>query len=111
VLANLRLAAFGKLRPLLRLYAGMFVGGAIAFVGASMMIEMLYHMQLNEALGPVMKFCGMPLNVRNPLPWMAALVQLLNGGLAFELLRRRFVARWDAAQADIERELKRREAA
>jgi len=111
VLANLRLAAFGKLRPLLRLYAGMFVGGAIAFVGASMMIEMLYHMQLNEALGPVMKFCGMSLNVRNPLPWMAALVQLLNGGLAFELLRRRFVAGWDAAQADIERELKRREAA
>jgi branched-chain amino acid transport system permease protein len=111
VLANLRLAAFGRLRPLLRWYAGLFVAGAIAFFGASMMIEMLYHLQLNEALGPVMKFCGFPVNVRNPLPWLAALAQLLGGGLAFELVRRAFVVQWDAAQADIERELKRREAA
>ena len=111
VLANLRLLAFGKLRPLLRWYAGLLVGGGIAFFGASMMIEMLYHLQLNEALGPVMKFCGFPVNVRNPAAWLAALTQVLGGGVAFELVRRRFVVQWEAAQADIERELKRREAA
>jgi len=111
VLANLRLAAFGKLRPMLRWYGGLLVAGGIAFFGASMMIEMLYHLQLNEALGPVMKFCGFPVNVRNPVAWMAALTQVLSGGLAFELVRRRVVVQWEAAQADIERELKRREAA
>jgi branched-chain amino acid transport system permease protein len=111
VLANLRLAAFGRLRALLRWYAGLFVGGGIAFCGASMMIEMLYHLQLNEALGPVMKFCGVAVNVRDPVAWLAALAQVLGGGLAFERVRRGFVVQWDAAQADIERELKRREGA
>jgi len=35
---------------------------------------------------------------------------LTGGGLAFELARRQFVVRWNAAQDDIERELRRREA-
>jgi branched-chain amino acid transport system permease protein len=111
VLANLRLAAFGRLRPMLRWYAGLLVGGGVAFFGASMMIEMLYHLQLNEALGPIMKFGGMTLDAKGAAAWIAALVLLAAGGFAFERVRRRFVVQWDAAQADIERELKRREAA
>jgi branched-chain amino acid transport system permease protein len=111
ILANLRLSTFGKLRPLWRNYLALFVGGAIAFLGASAMVEMLYHLQLNEALGPVMTFCGIRVNAKNPVAWLAALCLLINGGLAFELARRQFVVRWSAAQDDIERELRRREAA
>jgi len=109
--ANLRLAAFGRLRPLSSSYAALLAAGAIAFLGASAMIEMLYHLQLNEALGPVMSFCGIRLDAKGASAWLAALALLAVGGVAFERARRRFVLRWDAAQSDIERELKRRDAA
>ncbi|MCK9687432.1 branched-chain amino acid ABC transporter permease [Scleromatobacter humisilvae] len=111
VLANLRLAAFGRLRPLLSGYLALFVAGAIAFTGASAMVEMLYHLQLNEALGPVMTFGGVSLNAKGAGAWVGAALLFVAGAIAFELARRRFRVRWDAAQHDIERELKRREAA
>ena len=111
VLANLRLAAFGKLRALLPGYLALALAGALAFTGASAMVEMLYHLQLNEALGPVMKFGGVSLDARGAAAWVGAALLLVVGALAFEAARRRLRVRWDAAQADIERELKRREAA
>ena len=111
VLANLRLASFGKLRPLLPGYLALAVAGAIAFTGASAMVEMLYHLQLNEALGPVMKFGGLSLDTKGASAWIVAALLLAIGGAAFEVARRRLRAQWDAAQSDIERETKRREAA
>jgi branched-chain amino acid transport system permease protein len=110
VLANLRLAAFGKLRALAPGYLALAGAGAIALVGASAMVEMLYHLQLNEALGPVMRFCGVTLNARDAGAWVAAASLLAIGAVLFEVARRRFRSRWDEAQGDIERELKRREA-
>jgi len=111
VLANLRLAAFGKLRPLLGGYLALLAAGAIAFTGASAMVEMLYHLQLNEALGPVMKFGGVSLDAKAAPAWTGAMLMFVVGACAFEFSRRRFRVRWEAAQHDIERELKRREAA
>ena len=111
VLANLRLAAFGKLRPLLPGYLALALAAGVAFTGASAMVEMLYHLQLNEALGPVMKFGGIALNAKGAAAWIGAALLLAAGATAFEIVRRRFGARWEAAQADIERELKRREGA
>jgi len=111
ILANLRLAAFGKLRPLLGGYLALLVAGAIAFTGASAMVEMLYHLQLNEALGPVMKFGGVSLDAKGAPAWLGAALLFATGACAFEFSRRRFRVQWDAAQHDIERELKRREAA
>ena len=111
VLANLRLASFGKLKPLLPGYLALAVTGAIAFTGASAMVEMLYHLQLNEALGPVMKFGGVSLDATGASAWVGAALLLAVGGAAFEVARRRFRVQWDAAQSDIERETKRREVA
>ena len=111
VLANLRLASFGKLRPLLSGYLALAVTGAIAFTGASAMVEMLYHLQLNEALGPVMKFGGVSLDAKGASAWIGAAALLAFGGVAFEVARRRFRVQWDAVQSDIERETKRREVA
>ncbi len=111
ILANLRLAAFGQLRPLLRGYLWLAVASALGLTGASAMVEMLYHLQLNEALGPVMKFGGVMLDAKGAPAWIVAALLLAAGAVAFEVARRRFRARWDAAQADIEREIKRRAAA
>jgi branched-chain amino acid transport system permease protein len=111
VLANLRLAAFGRLRPLLPGYLALALAGAVGFAGASAMVEMLYHLQLNEALGPVMRFGGITLNAKGAPAWIGAAVLLAVGAAAFETARRRLRERWDAAQTEIERELKRRERA
>jgi branched-chain amino acid transport system permease protein len=111
ILANLRLAASGKLRPLLSGYLALLVAAAVAFAGASAMVEMLYHLQLNEALGPMMKFGGVTLDAKGAPAWVGAALLFLAGALAFELARRRFRVRWDEAQGEIEREMKRREAA
>jgi branched-chain amino acid transport system permease protein len=108
ILANLRLAAFRRLRPLLPGYLALAGAGAIALAGASAMVEMLYHLQLNEALGPVMKFGGLMLNAKGAAAWVGAALLLAIGAAAFELARRRFRVRWDEAQAAIEGELKRR---
>jgi branched-chain amino acid transport system permease protein len=107
ILANLRLAAFGRLKPLLPGYLALLVTGAIAFTGASAMVEMLYHLQLNEALGPVMKFGGVSLDARGPAAWVGAAALFAAGALAFEVARRGFRVRWEAAQDDIERETRR----
>jgi branched-chain amino acid transport system permease protein len=111
ILVNLRMAAFGKLKPLLPGYLALALAGAVAFTGASAMVEMLYHLQLNEALGPVMKFGGVTLNAKGAPAWVGAALLFVAGAAGFEFARRGFRVRWDAAQADIERETKRREAA
>jgi branched-chain amino acid transport system permease protein len=75
------------------------------------MVEMLYHLQLNEALGPVMKFCGVTLDAKGPAAWTGAAALFVGGAVAFEVARRRFRLRWDETHADIEREIRRREVA
>ena len=111
VLANLRLAASGKLRGLLPGYLALLLAGGMAFLGASAMVEMLYHLQLNQALGPVMTFCGLTLDASGATAWIGAALLCAAGAAAFEGVRRRVRARWNAAQDDIERATRRREAA
>jgi branched-chain amino acid transport system permease protein len=110
IMMNLRVASFGKLKRFLLPYVGL---GALAFVvlaGAGAMIEMVYHLQLNEALGPTLKFMGVPLNAKAASSWIGAAVVLAIGLLLFEIMRRRFVRDWEHTQGEIEAEIKRREA-
>ena len=74
------------------------------------MIEMLYHMQLNAALGPQLKFMGAQLNTHGVDSWAGAIFLTLTGAALFELTRRHFQAQWGEIQEDIEKEIKRREA-
>jgi branched-chain amino acid transport system permease protein len=111
VLANLRLARHGRLRPLLPLYAAAAAAGLAALAGFSGMIEMLYHLQIDQALGPRMRLAGVEVDASAAPAWIAAAALALAGAASFELVRRRLRARWDDAQSDIEREMRRREAA
>jgi len=111
IMTNLRVASFGKLRPLLLPYLMLFVAAAVVLAGASTMIEMVYHLQLNQVLGPEMKFAGVSLNAKGWGSWGGSIALLLVGVLLFEFARRRFVPRWDRIQEEIEAEIKRREAA
>jgi len=110
IMMNVRVAAFGKLKPLLGHYAALLVTGLLAFAGVAAMIEMLYHLQLDAALGSQLRFMGMQLNAAAPATWIAAVAVTLAGLMVFELARRRFSVKWGDTQESIEKEIKRREA-
>jgi branched-chain amino acid transport system permease protein len=111
IMMNLRVWKFGKLGRLLGWYALLAVTGAVMFFGIAAMIEMIYHMQLNEALGPIMRFLGMDLDVKSVASWVgAAIVALIGIGL-FEFTRRRFALHWGEVQGEIEAAIRAREAA
>jgi branched-chain amino acid transport system permease protein len=103
IMMNLRVAAFGKLRRLWVSY--------LALAGtAAVMIEMVYHMQLNAALGPEMKFMGAMLNAKSFDSWFGSVLVLVTGLALFELTRRQFTRQWGEIQEEIEKEIRRREA-
>jgi branched-chain amino acid transport system permease protein len=109
IMMNLRLAAFGKLRALWPSYLGLAGAALTMLVGGSAMVEMLYHLQLNEALGPKMSYLGVALDAKSVESWLGAGFVLLTGLGLFEIVRREFRAEWDKAQEEIEKEIKRRE--
>jgi branched-chain amino acid transport system permease protein len=73
------------------------------------MIEMVYHLQLNEALGPTLRFMGATLDAKSVDSWFGAGLVLCTGLALFELSRRQFAAHWQRIQEEIEKEIKRRE--
>ena len=67
IMMNLRVAAFGKLRPLLGCVPGAGAAPALVLLaGAGAMIEMVYHLQLNAALGPELQFLGVDARRQRP---------------------------------------------
>jgi branched-chain amino acid transport system permease protein len=106
---NLRVAAFGRLRELWVSYLGLGVTALSALAGAGAMIEMVYHLKLNAALGPELRFMGVPLNALAFDSWFGAGFVLVTGVGLFELARRQYVRQWGETQEFIEKEIKRRE--
>ena len=111
IMMNLRVWMFGKLGRVLGWYALLAVTGAFMFFGIAAMIEMTYHIQLNEALGPTMRFLGMELNVKSSTSWVGAAVAAALGIVLFELTRRRFALHWGEVQGEIEAAIRAKEAA
>ena len=109
LMMNLRVASFGKLRQLWVSYLALAVTALMALVGAAVMIEMVYHLQLNAALGPEMRFVGIALNARGLNSWFGSGLVMLTGIGLFEVVRRQFLREWGEIQEYIEKEIKRRE--
>ncbi|RTL21105.1 MAG: branched-chain amino acid ABC transporter permease [Burkholderiales bacterium] len=110
ILMNLRVAAFGKLGKIWTSYLALGGAALAALTGAAAMIEMVYHRQLNEALGPELRFLGATLNSAGVDAWFGAAWLMLVGIGLFELARRHYARQWGEIQEDIEKEIKRREA-
>jgi branched-chain amino acid transport system permease protein len=109
IMMNLRVAAYGKLRRLWVAYLAL-AGTALGVLGGiAVMIEMVYHVQLNPALGPQMTLLGATLNARGLDSWFGAALVVVVSGALFELTRRSFQRQWGDVQEEIEREIKRRE--
>ena len=111
IMMNLRVASFGKLKQIWVSYLGLFLTAMVAFVGAGAIIEIVYHLQLNSALGDYLKFMGITLNAKGVDSWFGAVFVMLTGLGLFEVARRHFLLEWSDIQIEIEKEIKRREAA
>ncbi|TSE34240.1 branched-chain amino acid ABC transporter permease [Tepidimonas charontis] len=109
IMMNLRVAAFGRLRELWVSYLALGITGVVALLGAGALIEMVYHLQLNAAIGPHVEYLGARLDSSRAESWVGAVFVMLTGVGLFELARRHFRAHWNEIQADIEKEIKRRE--
>jgi len=109
IMMNLRVAAFGRLRELWVSYLALAVTALVVLAGAGAMIEMVYHLQLNAAMGDEIRFLGVELHAKEATSWFGALFVALTGLGLFELTRHRFRQQWAEIQTDIEKEIKRRE--
>jgi branched-chain amino acid transport system permease protein len=111
IMMNLRVAKFGKWKRFRWLYVGLLLALVPVIVGAAALIEMIYHIQLNSALGPVLNFFGVALDTSGFSSWFGAVLLLAAGLMVLEVVRRRFVHVWGKAQEEIETEIKRKEVA
>ncbi|UCU93153.1 branched-chain amino acid ABC transporter permease [Hydrogenophaga taeniospiralis] len=109
IMMNLRVASFGKLREVWVAYLALGVTALVVLLGGGAMVEMIYHLQLDAAMGDSVKYLGMELHSKTAGSWFGAAFVTLTGLGIFELTRRQFMAQWAAIQTDIEREIKRRE--
>ncbi len=109
IMMNLRVAAFGKLKRLWTSYLALGGTAFVAFVGAGAMIEMVYHLQINQAMGPELEYMGATLDSKGLNSWFGAAMVMITGLGLFEVVRRQFKLEWDVIQQEIEKEIKRRE--
>ena len=108
IMMNLRVAMFGHLRRLWVAYVGLGLTALMVLLSAGAMIEMIYHVQLNVAMGPEVTFLGMRLNSAGVDSWFGSAFMLLTSLGLFELIRRQFLRQWGDIQQSIEVEILRR---
>jgi branched-chain amino acid transport system permease protein len=109
IMMNLRVASFGRLREVWVAYLALAVTALVILLGAGAMVEMIYHLKLDAAMGDDLKYLGMTLHPSQVGSWFGAAFVTLTGLGIFELTRRQFRLQWAAIQTDIEKEIKRRE--
>lgn len=109
IMMNIRVASFGRLRELLPRYLALLVAACVMLLGASVLIEMIYHSQLDGLGGNDLRFLWLSWNTHNPWHWGAALAAMLLGTACFLVLRRGFELHWSRVQEFIEQESRKRE--
>ena len=109
IMMNLRVAKFGYFRRLLMPYLAIVVTGMVTVAGAASLIEMIYHLQLNAALGPQVPFMGTELDTSAAATWAVAIVVFVAGLGLLETARRVTARRWGQIQEAIEESIKKGE--
>lgn len=107
IMANVHMARFGKLKRFWGWYAGVLATGAVLMLGVSALIEMIYHHQLNAAMGPKLPYLGMQLDTSSALHWLAALAVAAVGAVLLRGVARGLTRVWGQAQSEVEAHIKR----
>ena len=110
IMMNLRVAKFGHFKRLLKPYLGVLVAAIVTIVGAAALIEMIYHLQLNAAMGANVSFMGTKLDTSAAATWVVAIVVLVVGLGLLEVARRITARHWGQIQEAIEETIKKGEA-
>lgn len=103
LLMNLRIASHGMMRRVLPSGMAIMVSAFIAFCGAVVLIEMLYHWSLEAAQGSAMSVMGIAVDTAQPGGWVGGAALLALGALSFRLTQPPFARAWGEANADIEK--------
>lgn len=109
IMMNLRVVKFGFWNRIARSTLLLTLTGALPLLGAAVLIEMVYHQQLNLTLGTELRFLGLALDVSQTSAWLGAAGVTVVGVILFEVVRRDYARRWGEVQARIERIIKHRE--
>ncbi|MGB7479992.1 MAG: branched-chain amino acid ABC transporter permease [Burkholderiaceae bacterium] len=107
IMMNVRLMKFGKFG---RVWPKLLLVGVmtlIACLGVVMMIEMLYHLTLNSASGPMKNLFGVAVDTTAPGGWLVALALLAVGAFGFWRTRPAFSQAWGEANMEIEDAIRR----
>ncbi len=102
IVLNARVASHGLLGRLLPHYLAMGAALLVLLAGASALIEMTYHLQLNAALSDTLKYLGLTLNVREIGHWLGAAAVAAVGVVLMNWARTRFAVAWSDVQTAIE---------
>ena len=103
LLHNVRVWQEGFMGSLIKSYLRLVLGSLPGFVGITVVVEMMYHRQLNAGLDPVLRMYATAWDTASALPWAQAGVLAVVGMVLFERERRRFMADWHQVQVFIER--------
>ncbi|MFT7324811.1 MAG: branched-chain amino acid transport system permease protein [Rhodoferax sp.] len=109
IMMNVRVAVAGYLRKLWRQYLALSLASVVLLTGAGALIEMLYHLQLNAALGSTLSFFGYTLDSHGLTSWLGAGAVMFVGLVLFEVCRRQFSRQWAHVHDCIEADIKRKE--
>ncbi|MBP6851506.1 MAG: branched-chain amino acid ABC transporter permease, partial [Rhodoferax sp.] len=97
-LVQLRQVLRGPWRQLLPALPGVLAAWLLIGVGAAVLLEMLYHRQLDTAMGPGLVFLGLPLHVAQASSWVGAGAVLVAGLVLLRTQLPGWQRRWDAVQ-------------
>jgi len=109
IMMNLRVARFGKWLRLAQPYLAIAASALVMIVGGAAIVEMIYHLQLNAALGPQVSFMGVQLDTSSASTWTVAVAIFVVGLGLLEVARRWCLRRWERIQEEIEEAIKRGE--
>jgi len=110
IMMNLRVAKFGKYGRVWPSLWRVCVMAALALLGVIIAIEMLYHITLNIASGPIKQLFGFAIDTTAPTGWIVALLLLLLGGYGFLRTRLNFKKAWGEVNVEIQDAIRRAEA-
>ncbi len=111
IMMNLRVAAHGKFARIAPHLLMLLVASVVMLLGAGALIEMIYHLQLNSAMGDEVRYLGLTLHAASAAHWAVAVALFALGAGMLEWARRRYARVWGSVNAEIEQTLKRQQEA
>jgi branched-chain amino acid transport system permease protein len=109
VMMNVRVAAYGRFGRIAPSLLVILVAAVVMLLGAGAMIEMIYHLQLNSAMGDAVHYGGLTLHARSALHWIVSAAVFAVGALVLDRARRRYMAEWGQIQSEIENAVRKSE--